>query len=319
MKKEIVIAGGCFWGMQAFFAQMDGVIEVKAGYANSDIQNPTYEEVKSHLTSAVEAIKIIFDDSVVNLSLMFSYLFKIIDVTSVDHQGGDFGHQYRSGIYYQNEEDHSLALSMIKELQSNYKDKVAIEVLPLQNFSPAEEYHQNYLTKNPRGYCHINLAQLDKKHKKQDKTSLYKEAILNLRGLLDETVPNVTNFANSAALLKEKFPYFSWVGFYLADDSHLYLGPFQGKPACLKIDFDKGICGKSFSKRETIIIKDVHVCPHHIACDSDTNSEIVVPLYNQKNALIGVLDVDSFHFAAFDEQDKIGLEAIVQLLQKVLD
>lgn len=318
MIKEIVIAGGCFWGMEAFYSQMDGVRDVVSGYANSNIDNPSYSQVKNHLTTSVEAIKISYDSSIVNLQLIFSYLFKIIDVTAVDHQGGDYGHQYRSGIYYQEEKEKEIASSMVKELQSNHKEKIAIEILPLKNFFLAEDYHQDYLLKNPDGYCHINLLQLAEEHKKIDKRSLYKEVILNLQALLDGSLPLITNLANTCALLKQKMPYFSWVGFYLLGEHYLYLGPFQGKPACLKIDFNRGICGESFTKQKTIIVPDVHACAHHIACDSETNSEIVVPLLNNKSEIIGVLDVDSYRFGAFDKEDREGLEAIVKILQAVL-
>jgi methionine-S-sulfoxide reductase len=297
---------------------MDGVLDVVSGYANSNIDNPSYSEVKKHLTTSVEAIKIFYDSSIVNLQLIFSYLFKIIDVTAIDHQGGDYGHQYRSGIYYWEEKEKVIALSMIQELQSNYKDKIAIEVLPLKNFFLAEDYHQDYLFKNPNGYCHVNLLQLEEKHKKVEKNALFKEVIMNLQALLDGSLPQVTNLANACALLKEKIPYFSWVGFYLLGEQYLYLGPFQGKPACLKIDFNKGVCGESFSKKETIIVHDVHACSHHIACDSETNSEIVVPMLNKNDEIIGVLDVDSYRLGAFDNDDRNGLETIVSILKEVL-
>lgn len=319
MIKEIVIGGGCFWGMEAFYSQMDGVLDVVSGYANSNIDSPSYSLVKKHLTTAVEAIKITYDSSTVNLMQIFSYLFQIIDVTSFDHQGGDYGHQYRSGIYYKKEEERDLALSMIKELQKNYIDKIAIEVLPLNNFFLAEEYHQDYLAKNPDGYCHIHLQQLKEEHKKLDKKSLYQEAVLNLRGLIDPSMGQVTNLANASALLKDKFPFYSWVGFYLSNGKHLILGPFQGKPACVKIDFLKGVCGTSFAKKEAIIVQDVHAFPGHIACDSDTNSEIVIPLLNKNDEIIGVLDVDSYRYGAFDLDDKNGLQAVVDILKIVLD
>ena len=319
MIKEIVIAGGCFWGMEAFYSQMDGVLDVVSGYANSNIDSPSYSEVKKHLTTSVEAIKITYDSSTIDLPLIFYYLFQIVDVTAIDHQGGDYGHQYRSGIYYKKEEEKELALSMVKELQKNYVDKIAIEILPLNNFFLAEEYHQDYLSKNPDGYCHIHLQQLQDKHKKLNKKSLYQEAILNLKGLLDSSMGQTTNLANASALLKEKFPYYSWIGFYLCNDKHLYLGPFQGKPACVKIDFHKGVCGTSYTNKKTLIVQDVHAFPGHIACDSGSNSEIVVPLLNKKDDIIGVLDADSYRYGAFDLDDKIGLEAIVDILKKILD
>ncbi|HNX16251.1 MAG TPA: peptide-methionine (S)-S-oxide reductase MsrA [Bacilli bacterium] len=318
MIKKIVIAGGCFWGIEAFFSQLDGVIDAVSGYANSNVKNPSYSEVKSHMTTAVEAVEIKYDSNIVNPRLILSYLFKIIDVTAIDHQGGDYGHQYRSGIYYSSYEERDFAISMISELQKHCEAKIAIEVLPLENFYRAEDYHQKYLEKNPDGYCHINHYQIEPHHKKIDKESAYKETLLLLTGLLDKTLQSVTILANTSALLKEKFPFYSWFGFYLSNKEHLYLGPFQGKVACEKIQFGQGVCGTSFVRKQTIIVEDVHNFVGHIACDSENNSEIVVPLFNKSNQMVGVLDVDSYRYGAFDSADKEGLEEIIELLKNYL-
>ena len=319
MIKKIVLAGGCFWGIEAFFTQLDGVINVMTGYANSDVQHPSYQEVKSHVTTAAEAVEITYDDQIISLEIIFTYLLKIIDVTAVDHQGGDYGHQYRSGIYYTSLDEKELAISMIDEIQKTHHVQVMVEVLPLANFFLAEDYHQHYLAKNPDGYCHINFQQIEPRHKKMDKQAVYEEVLLLLKGLLDKSWHPVTILANVTALLEEKFPYYSWVGFYLAADDYLYLGPFQGQVACEKILFGQGVCGMSFQKRETIIVEDVHRFSGHIACDSESQSEIVVPLYNQNDYLMGVLDVDSYRLGAFDSRDKQGLERVVDLLKDYLD
>lgn len=318
MIKKIVIAGGCFWGVEAFFSKMDGVLDVVSGYANSNIKNPCYLEVKKHLTTAVEAVEIKYDATIVSLELIFSYLFKIIDLTAVDHQGEDYGHQYRTGIYYTSEEEKVLAETMIQALQKNLEEKVTVEVLPLENFYLAEDYHQDYLEKNPDGYCHINFTHLEERHKKIDKEALYKEVLIEVEALLEPSLYEVSILANVSALLKERFPYYSWVGFYLSNGKYLYLGPFQGRVACEKINFNKGVCGTAFSKQETLIVEDVHTFEGHIACDSGSNSEIVVPLLNKEDKIIGVLDVDSYRFAAFDKMDQHYLETLIQKLKNYL-
>lgn len=318
MIKKIVIAGGCFWGVEAFFSKMDGVLDVVSGYANSNIKNPSYLEVKKHLTTAVEAVEIKYDATIVSLELIFSYLFKIIDLTAVDHQGGDYGHQYRTGIYYTSEEEKVLAETMIKTLQNSLEEKITVEVLPLENFYLAEDYHQDYLEKNPDGYCHVNFTHLEERHKKIDKEALYKEVLIEVEALLEPSLYEVSILANVSALLKERFPYYSWVGFYLSNGEYLYLGPFQGKVACEKIHFNKGVCGTSFSKQETLIVEDVHTFEGHIACDSGSNSEIVVPLFNKEDKIIGVLDVDSYRFGAFDKVDQHYLETLIQKLKNYL-
>lgn len=127
--------------------------------------------------------------------------------------------------------------------------------------------------------------------------------------------PNVTaRYATAASLLAHAFPdRFFWTGFYLVDPAkpqELVVGPYQGTLGCLRIAFGKGVCGAAAARRETIIVPDVHAFPGHIACDSRSNSEIVVPVFARDGALAGVLDVDSTAFAAFDETDQAGLEAI---------
>jgi len=319
MINKIVLAGGCFWGIEAFFRQLDGVIEVISGYANSKIKKPSYLEVKTQRTGAVEAVEITYDDSVVSLSKIFDYLFKIIDVTAVDHQGGDYGTSYRSGIYFQNEAEQELALTKIKQEQARHSEKIAVEVVPLDNFYLAEDYHQDYLNKNPDGYCHINLERIDEKDKKIDKQKVYEQILLVLDGLLDRKLPALSMMANLTALLKEHFTTFSWVGFYYTNEHELYLGPFQGKVACETIAFNRGVCGHAFSEQKAIIVKDVHAFPGHIACDSGSNSEIVLPLFNKHDKIIGVLDVDSYRYANFDHIDELYLTRVLDKLKEYLD
>lgn len=146
----------------------------------------------------------------------------------------------------------------------------------------------------------------------------YQQLIPKVESLLNPDEPLISNLANFTAVLKETFEKISWVGFYLSDGNKLYLGPFQGKVACTVIEFGKGVCGTSAAKKETIIVEDVHKFPGHIACDSGSNSEIVVPIIHG-NIVYGVLDLDSYHFAAFNETDKIYLEKLCNLLLGRLD
>ncbi|MGE4341988.1 MAG: peptide-methionine (S)-S-oxide reductase MsrA [Bacilli bacterium] len=319
MINKIVLAGGCFWGIEAFFKQLDGVIDVVSGYANSLVKRPGYMEVKAQKTGAVEAVEITYDDSVVTLGKIFDYLFRIIDVTAVDHQGGDYGSQYRSGIYYQNEAEQELALVKIKQEQTRHSEKIALEVVPLDNFYLAEDYHQDYLAKNPDGYCHINLEQIDPKDKKLNKNKVYQDVLLMLDGLLSDSLPGLSMMANLTAMLKEAFPTFSWVGFYYKNDKELYLGPFQGKVACETIAFNRGVCGKSYRTNRPVIVEDVHAFVDHIACDSGSNSEIVLPLLNKNQEMIGVLDIDSYRYANFDKTDEFYLSKILSKLSVFLD
>ena len=153
--KEIYIAGGCFWGTQKFFDQFDGIIETEVGYANGKFLNPTYEQVCREDTGHAETVRIGFDERVISVTEILEKYFLTIDPLSVNRQGGDVGTQYRTGIYYENE-------ALLPEIESTVAAEaervgqpLAVEVRPLENFSPAEEYHQKYLDKNPGGYCHI--------------------------------------------------------------------------------------------------------------------------------------------------------------------
>lgn len=123
----------------------------------------------------------------------------------------------------------------------------------------------------------------------------------------------ITIFSNSSAFIMQSFPKISWVGFYLDKGTHLQLGPFQGKVACEKISYSRGVCGQAFQLRKTLNIPNVHQSADHIACDSATNSELVIPIYVEKEG-IGVLDLDSLEYARFDQKIQNILEKIVSIL-----
>ena len=163
MRKEIYIAGGCFWGVQEYFSRLKGVIITTSGYANGKTKNPTYLEVKSQMTGHAETVKIIYDDSLISLEKLLEHYLRFVDPYSENKQGEDEGSQYRTGVYYINKEDKDIIKAYFdKNLKSNYK----IEISPLQHFYDAEEYHQDYLKKNPTGYCHINLNLIKDNEKK---------------------------------------------------------------------------------------------------------------------------------------------------------
>ena len=138
-------------------------------------------------------------------------------------------------------------------------------------------------------------------------------------GLLNKNEPIITNLSNITAALKQTFSKISWVGFYLLKDNLLYLGPFQGKVACTRIEVGKGVCGSAADKIETQVVRNVHEFPGHIACDVESNSEIVIPVLTKDNLVCGVLDLDSTEFSAFGEIDKIWLEKICKLISEKLE
>lgn len=155
--KKIVLGGGCFWGMEAYFKRFDGVLKTEVGYANGHTVDPTYKEVCSNTTGHAEVLYIEYDPSVITLEFLLMHLWKVIDPTLLNRQGGDIGSQYRTGIYYYDEADLPIIEASKDAEQQKYEKRIVTEVEPLKVYYPAEEYHQDYLTKNPGGYCHIKL------------------------------------------------------------------------------------------------------------------------------------------------------------------
>ena len=159
--KEIYLAGGCFWGTEGFLKKLPGVVDTEVGYANGHTENPTYEQVSRKDTGFAETVHVWYDPAVLSTELLLKGYFLTINPVSINRQGGDIGSQYRTGIYYSSEDDLPAINTVVAQQQKHYTQPIATEVLPLINFYPAEDYHQDYLDKNPGGYCHVDLSQAD--------------------------------------------------------------------------------------------------------------------------------------------------------------
>lgn len=152
--QTIYLAGGCFWGVQKYFDQFDGVLATEVGYANGPEEAPSYRDV-CNSSGHAETVKIEYDPEVISLTELLGYYFMVIDPLSINRQGNDRGVQYRTGIYYTDESQLPEIKTVYKEQEEKAGAKLAVEMEPLKNFYTAEEYHQKYLDKNPGGYCHI--------------------------------------------------------------------------------------------------------------------------------------------------------------------
>lgn len=152
--KTIYLAGGCFWGLQKFFDQFDGVLETEAGYANGPDAAPSYQDVCNDSGHA-ETVKIVYDEEKLSLEQLLVYYFMVIDPLSVNRQGHDEGVQYRTGVYYTDDDQLSAIRAVFEREREKAGAPLAVVAEPLRNFFSAEEYHQKYLDKNPGGYCHI--------------------------------------------------------------------------------------------------------------------------------------------------------------------
>lgn len=158
MTGKIYLAGGCFWGTDHLFSLIDGVKSTVAGYANSLVPDPTYQMVCTGRTGAAETVEVTYDDSKVGLSELLAVYFKSIDPLALNRQGNDVGTQYRTGIYYTDPADLPVIEAVTATVQRRHDRPLAVEIMPLENFYPAELYHQDYLYKNPGGYCHVDPA-----------------------------------------------------------------------------------------------------------------------------------------------------------------
>ena len=285
------------------------------------VKGPTYEQVYTDTTGFAETVRVTYNPEVLPLGELLEDYFCAIDPLSLNRQGEDRGTRYRTGIYYVDIADIPVIEQVMAAQEELYGCPLAVESGPLTSFFPAEERHQDYLDKNPEGYCHLSL-----------KMFRYPRVVKELRSLLEGETDWNARMSNTAALIKERFGFF-WVGFYQvkptgaagdasghsaeydsgtsgsnaaseaagqgsgeaagagaapADTRHigseLFLGPFQGPIACMRIKFGRGVCGTAWKERKTLVVPDVEAFPGHIACSSLSRSEIVVPIFNDGSA-----------------------------------
>lgn len=157
--KTIFLAGGCFWGAQHYLKQIRGVVETQTGFANGTSEGAvTYEQVYTDRTGYAEAVRVVYDETLLSLEKLLDLFFVSIDPVSVNRQGDDEGTRYRTGIYYIDPADAVVAREKLRVLQAGYSSAVAVELAPIEVFYPADEYHQDYLDKHPDGYCHLPAA-----------------------------------------------------------------------------------------------------------------------------------------------------------------
>lgn len=239
---KIYLAGGCFWGMEKYIQSIRGVVSTQVGYVNGNKPNPTYEEVCGGSTGHAECIKVHYDPLVISLSFLLDLFFDAIDPTSVNQQGGDIGLQYRSGIYYSDDNDLPVIVASLEKLQNHHDQKIAVECLPLINFYPAEDYHQKYLDKNPRGYCHIGNDKFKTAASSYVNPADYKKPdIHSLNKQLNENQFNVTQLNSTEPPFQNEY----W-NFY---KEGIYVDVTTGEPLFLSSDkFESGCGWPSFSR-----------------------------------------------------------------------
>ena len=240
--KEIYLAGGCFWGIERYLSLLPGVVKTEVGYANGKAEKPTYRQVCDDDTGHAEAVKVVYDPEKISLTFLLERFYEVIDPTSLNKQGEDEGTQYRTGIYYAVQQDEELIRGSVILLGESLTAPVMIEVLPLENYYTAEEYHQDYLVKNPAGYCHINLAMFEKAKQAVDEKTAARGMEKN--GLREKLTPmqfEVTqNGATEPCFNNEYNAHF---------EKGIYVDVTSGKPLFVSSDkFESGCGWPSFSK-----------------------------------------------------------------------
>lgn len=248
--KEIWLAGGCFWGVQEYFSRIDGVINTSVGYANGDTKSPSYEQIP--YTGHVEAVHITYDPVRIDLQTLLKHFFNIIDPTVKNRQGPDIGKQYRTGIYYLDEANLSDIQKVVAEEQKKHQKPIVTEVLPLQNYYPAEEYHQDYLKKNPTGYCHIDLSNTPVPKLKVDPSLYSKPDEETLRKRLSPMQFRVTQDNSTEPPFDNEF--------WSKNEKGIYVDIVSGEPLFVSTDkYDSGCGWPSFTKpidKDAIVEKE---------------------------------------------------------------
>lgn len=164
--KRIIIAGGCFWGVEGYFTRLKGVVKTTVGYVNGNKENPTYDEVCQGIANHAEGCEIFYQEETIQLVDILEHMFRFIDPTSLNKQGNDVGVQYRTGVYYEDESDKKVIEAFLAQKQKEYRRKIVVEAEEIKNYYLAEEYHQDYLLKNSSGYCHVNFGLIKKEERK---------------------------------------------------------------------------------------------------------------------------------------------------------
>ena len=239
--KEIYFAGGCFWGVEGYFGKIAGVKETDTGYANGSTKDTNYKQIAS--TGHAETVKIVYDSAIVSLQELLAHYFRIIDPTSLNKQGNDIGTQYRTGIYYTDPAVLGDIQNYIAVVQKKYTKPVVVEVEPLKNFIKAEEYHQDYLKKNPGGYCHINLSLADKPLYDESRFKVLPKDELKKR--LTQEQYRVTQERATERPFTSQYDKF--------DEKGIYVDITTGKPLFSSSDkYDAGCGWPSFTKPITL-------------------------------------------------------------------
>ncbi len=239
--REIYFAGGCFWGVESYFSQVPGVRSATVGYANGDTANPSYQEVCTGKTGHAETVHLVYDPDQVSLQTLTEHFFLIINPLTLNRQGNDSGSQYRSGVYYTDESDLELLQQVRDAEQEKYTAPIQTELLPLRCYYLAEDYHQDYLEKNPGGYCHIDFSSLADFPRLEQSSAYSRPSDREIRSMLTEEQYRVTQENATERPFSGAYDQLFEPG--------IYVDVVTGEPLFLSADkYDAGCGWPSFSR-----------------------------------------------------------------------
>lgn len=235
--KDIYLAGGCFWGVEAYMERVYGVYDVTSGYANGTTENPKYEDVVAGKTGHAETVHVQYDPERTDLNTILDHFFTIIDPTSLNKQGNDRGTQYRSGVFYTDSAEKAVIKKVVTDQQTRFDDEIVTEVEPLTSYTLAEEYHQDYLEKNPNGYCHVEFDSLEDQEIPSliDPADYPKPSDKELKAKLTEAQYKVTQGSDTEAAFSNKY----WDSF----EDGIYIDVATGEPLFSSKDKYDSQCG----------------------------------------------------------------------------
>lgn len=237
--KEIYLAGGCFWGVEAFFNRMVGVEYIDVGYANGSTNQTNYEKVGA--TGHAETVHIVYDPHQIKLEEILQYYFSIIDPTTLNRQANDMGTQYRTGIYYVDPNDKRIIKQVMEQEQEKYTEEIVTEVEPLRNYILAEDYHQKYLDKNPHGYCHVDLSNIPNAKPEINTKEYTKPTETELKKTLTEMQYHVTQESGTEPAFNNEY----WNN----TEKGIYVDIVTGEPLFVSSNqYDSGCGWPSFTK-----------------------------------------------------------------------
>ena len=319
--ETIYLAGGCFWGVEEYFSRINGVHDCVSGYANGNIENPTYKDVITGTTGFKETVKVVYDKTQVSLEILIRQYFKIIDPTIENRQGNDIGSQYQTGVYYTNEDLYDRILPIFIKEQTKYDKKIVTELKALENFYSAESYHQDYLKKNKNGYCHISFDTLND----LDKEYLIKEQDYKIENI-DKAIESLSQMQRYVT--QESGTEMAFSGEY---DKHsqkgIYVDVVSGEPLFMSSDkYDSGCGWPAFTKPiiEDVIRERVDTSHNMLRIEvrsRSANSHLGHvfndgPKVNGKHTLRYCINSQALRFIPYDLLDEKGYGYLKSLFKK---